>query len=215
MRHYEVVFLVHPDQSDQVPGMIERYQSLVERWAGKVHRLEDWGRRQLAYPIAKMHKAHYVLLNIEVSQEGLAELQTAFKFNDAVLRNLIIRRKAPAVGHSKIYEAEMREQEREREHRRAQAKRVQAEAATEQPQGTSSEAAVAMDASQEASSEAAAAVDKPVAAPSAEAAGRQEAAPAAESATAATEAQGEEAGEAAELGDAQAASPAAATETQT
>lgn len=215
MRHYEVVFLVHPDQSDQVPGMIERYQNLVERWAGKVHRLEDWGRRQLAYPIAKMHKAHYVLLNIEVSQEGLAELQTAFKFNDAVLRNLIIRRKAQAVGHSKIYEAEMREQEREREHRRAQAKRAQAGAATEQPQGTSSEAAAAMDASQEASSEAAAAVDKPVAAPSAEAAGPQEAAPAAESATAATEAQGEQAGEAAELGDAQAASPAAATETQT
>ena len=120
MRHYEVVFLVHPDQSDQVPGMIERYQALMERWAGKVHRLEDWGRRQLAYPIAKMHKAHYVLMNIEVSQEGLSELQSAFKFNDAVLRDLIIRRKGAVVGNSKIYEEELREQEREREQRQAQ-----------------------------------------------------------------------------------------------
>ena len=115
MRHYEVVFLVHPDQSDQVPGMIERYLGLIERWAGKAHRVEDWGRRQLAYPIAKIHKAHYVLINLEVSQEALAELESAFKFNDAVLRNLIIRRKGPVIGHSKIYEEELREQERERE----------------------------------------------------------------------------------------------------
>ena len=115
MRHYEVVFLVHPDQSDQVPGMIERYLGLIERWAGKVHRVEDWGRRQLAYPIAKIHKAHYVLINMEVSQEALAELESAFKFNDAVLRNLIIRRKGPVTGNSKIYEEELREQERERE----------------------------------------------------------------------------------------------------
>ena len=115
MRHYEVVFLVHPDQSDQVPGMIERYLGLIERWAGKAHRVEDWGRRQLAYPIAKIHKAHYVLINLEASQEALAELESAFKFNDAVLRNLIIRRKGPVTGHSKIYEEELREQERERE----------------------------------------------------------------------------------------------------
>ena len=115
MRHYEVVFLVHPDQSDQVPGMIERYLGLIERWAGKVHRVEDWGRRQLAYPIAKIHKAHYVLINMEVSQEALAELESAFKFNDAVLRNLIIRRRGPVTGNSKIYEEELREQERERE----------------------------------------------------------------------------------------------------
>ena len=115
MRHYEVVFLVHPDQSDQVPGMIERYLGLIERWAGKVHRVEDWGRRQLAYPIAKIHKAHYVMINMEVSQEALAELESAFKFNDAVLRNLIIRRRAPVTGNSKIYEEELREQERERE----------------------------------------------------------------------------------------------------
>lgn len=115
MRHYEVVFLVHPDQSDQVPGMIERYLGLIERWAGKVHRVEDWGRRQLAYPIAKIHKAHYVMINMEVSQEALAELESAFKFNDAVLRNLIIRRRGPVTGNSKIYEEELRERERERD----------------------------------------------------------------------------------------------------
>ena len=134
MRHYEVVFLVHPDQSDQVRGMIERYQSLVERWAGKVHRLEDWGRRQLAYPIAKMHKAHYVLMNIEISQEGLAELESAFKFNDAVLRNLVIRRKGPILGNSKIYEEEMKEQEREREQRKAAAAQKAAAEKVPEPQ---------------------------------------------------------------------------------
>ncbi len=115
MRHYEVVFLVHPDQSDQVPGMAERYQSLIERGGGTVHRLEDWGRRQLVYPIAKIHKAHYVLMNIEVGADALQELESAFKFNDAVLRNLIIRRKKAIVGNSKIYEEELREQEQERE----------------------------------------------------------------------------------------------------
>ena len=92
MRHYEVVFLVHPDQSDQVPGMVERYQSLIERGAGVVHRLEDWGRRQLAFPISKIHKAHYLLMNIEVNRETLEELESAFRFNDAVLRSLTIRR---------------------------------------------------------------------------------------------------------------------------
>ena len=115
MRHYEVVFLVHPDQSDQVAGMVERYQGLIERGNGVVHRLEDWGRRQLAYPISKIHKAHYVLMNIEVSQETLEELESAFKFNDAVLRNLIIKRKEAIVGNSKIYEEELREQEKDRE----------------------------------------------------------------------------------------------------
>ena len=118
MRHYEVVFLVHPDQSDQVPGMTERYQALIEKGGGKVHRLEDWGRRQLVYPIAKIHKAHYILMNIEVGAEVLQELESAFKFNDAVLRNLVIRRKQAIVGDSKIYEEELREQEREREARR-------------------------------------------------------------------------------------------------
>ena len=115
MRHYEVVFLVHPDQSDQVPGMTDRYRGLIERGGGTVHRLEDWGRRQLVYPIAKIHKAHYVMMNIEVGAEVLEELESAFKFNDAVLRNLIIRRKQAVVGNSKIYEEELKDQERERE----------------------------------------------------------------------------------------------------
>jgi small subunit ribosomal protein S6 len=91
MRHYEIVFLVHPDQSEQVPAMIERYRSIVEGDGGKIHRLEDWGRRQLAYPIAKAHKAHYVLMNVECSQNSVDELGSAFRFNDAVVRNMIIR----------------------------------------------------------------------------------------------------------------------------
>ena len=89
MRHYEIVFLVHPDQSEQVPAMLERYQGLIKK-TGQVHRIEDWGRRQLAYPINKLHKAHYVLMNIECDQATLNELKTSFKFNDAVIRNLIL-----------------------------------------------------------------------------------------------------------------------------
>ncbi|HVK50342.1 MAG TPA: 30S ribosomal protein S6 [Pseudoxanthomonas sp.] len=92
MRHYEVVFLVHPDQSEQVPAMIERYKSLVENGNGKIHRLEDWGRRQLAYPIQNLVKAHYVLLNIEADQAVLNELVELFRFNDAILRHLVIKR---------------------------------------------------------------------------------------------------------------------------
>jgi small subunit ribosomal protein S6 len=92
MRHYEVVFLVHPDQSEQVPAMIERYKSLIEGGEGKIHRLEDWGRRQLAYPIENLVKAHYVLLNIECSQAVLNELVDGFRFNDAVLRHLVMKR---------------------------------------------------------------------------------------------------------------------------
>ena len=91
MRHYEIVFIVHPDQSEQVPAMIERYKALITTGNGTIHRLEDWGRRQLAYPIQKIHKAHYVLMNIEVSQETLDELEHAFKFNDAVLRHLNVK----------------------------------------------------------------------------------------------------------------------------
>ena len=91
MRHYEIVFIVHPDQSEQVPAMVERYKALVATHGGQVHRLEDWGRRQLAYPIQKLHKAHYVLMNIECSGEVLNELEHGFKFNDAVLRHLTIK----------------------------------------------------------------------------------------------------------------------------
>ena len=93
MRHYEIVFIVHPDQSEQVPAMVERYRTLVTAKSGLIHRLEDWGRRQLAYPIQKIHKAHYVLMNIECNQESLDELEHAFKFNDAVLRHLTVKTK--------------------------------------------------------------------------------------------------------------------------
>ncbi|MFM8341128.1 MAG: 30S ribosomal protein S6 [Methylomonas sp.] len=93
MRHYEIVFLVHPDQSAQVPAMIERYKSTVEEAAGKIHRLEDWGRRHLAYPIKKIHKAHYVLMNIECDQATLDELESGFRFNDAILRSLTLLQK--------------------------------------------------------------------------------------------------------------------------
>lgn len=92
MRHYEIVFMVHPDQSAQVPAMLDRYRSLIESASGKIHRLEDWGRRQLAYPISKVHKAHYVLMNIECDQPTLEELESGFRFNDAVLRSLTILR---------------------------------------------------------------------------------------------------------------------------
>ncbi|OJZ18359.1 MAG: 30S ribosomal protein S6 [Thiobacillus sp. 65-29] len=92
MRHYEIVFIVHPDQSEQVPGMIERYKGTITSRGGSIHRLEDWGRRQMAYPIQKVHKAHYVLMNIECDQETLDELEHGFKFNDAVLRHLTIKR---------------------------------------------------------------------------------------------------------------------------
>lgn len=94
MRHYEIVFLVHPDQSSQVPAMIDRYKAVIEATSGKIHRLEDWGRRQLAYPIKKLHKAHYVLMNVECDQVALNELETGFRFNDAVLRSMILLQEA-------------------------------------------------------------------------------------------------------------------------
>ena len=106
MRHYEVVFIVHPDQSEQVPAMIERYKSLVTARSGQIHRLEDWGRRQMAYPIQKVHKAHYVLMNIECDGEALAELEHAFKFNDAVLRHLIVKMKAAVIAPSPMMKEE-------------------------------------------------------------------------------------------------------------
>ncbi len=93
MRHYEIVFIVHPDQSEQVPAMIERYKNMVTEAKGSIHRLEDWGRRQLAYPINKIHKAHYVLMNVECTPEVIEEIETAFRFNDAVLRHLTIKTK--------------------------------------------------------------------------------------------------------------------------
>jgi small subunit ribosomal protein S6 len=109
MRHYEMVFIVHPDQSEQVPAMIERYRTMVTGHKGQIHRLEDWGRRQLAYPIQKVHKAHYVLMNIECDQETLGELEHAFKFNDAVLRHLIV-----ATTEAKVAPSPMMKEEKAR-----------------------------------------------------------------------------------------------------
>lgn len=112
MRHYEIVILVHPDQSEQVSGMVERYTGMVTTTGGKVHRLEDWGRRHLAYPINKVHKAHYVLMNIECSDEVLEELSHNFRFNDAIIRELIIRRKDAVTEESPMKAAQAREERR-------------------------------------------------------------------------------------------------------
>ncbi|MHA7817589.1 MAG: 30S ribosomal protein S6 [Pseudohaliea sp.] len=112
MRHYEIVFLVHPDQSEQVPAMVERYTAMVTKDGGQVHRLEDWGRRQLAFPINKVHKAHYVLMNVEASNDAMEELTTTFRFNDAVIRNLVIRRDEAVSSESPIMKAEKESRER-------------------------------------------------------------------------------------------------------
>ncbi|GAA0657377.1 MULTISPECIES: 30S ribosomal protein S6 [Rheinheimera] len=112
MRHYEIVFMVHPDQSEQVPGMIERYTGAIKEAGGSIHRLEDWGRRQLAYPIEKLHKAHYVLMNVEAPQAVIDELETNFRFNDAVLRNLIMRTNTAVTEPSPM--AKVREERRDR-----------------------------------------------------------------------------------------------------
>lgn len=106
MRHYEIVFLVHPDQSEQVPSMVERYETLITNHGGIIHRKEDWGRKQLAYPINKLHKAHYALFNIECNQEALDELKSSFQFNDAVIRNLIISRKTAITEPSPLLKKE-------------------------------------------------------------------------------------------------------------
>ena len=121
MRHYEVVFMVHPDQSEQVPGMVERYTAVITKDGGKVHRLEDWGRRQLAYHINKVHKAHYILMNVEASNEAMEELTTTFRYNDAVIRNLVIRRDDPVTEESLIMKAEKEDRERKSRYQERQA----------------------------------------------------------------------------------------------
>jgi len=121
MRHYEIVFMVHPDQSEQVPGMIERYSNTITKDGGSVHRLEDWGRRQLAYPINKVHKAHYVLMNVEASNDAMDELTTTFRYNDAVIRNMVIRRDEPVVDESFIMKAEKESRERKSRYEERQA----------------------------------------------------------------------------------------------
>ena len=129
MRHYEVVFLVHPDQSEQVPGMVERYGASVKAGGGTVHRSEDWGRRQLAYPINKIHKAHYILMNIECGQDVLDELNSTFRYNDAVIRSMVIRRNDAVTGESPIMKLENAEKADKEARERRNAARIKAEAA--------------------------------------------------------------------------------------
>jgi small subunit ribosomal protein S6 len=131
MRHYEIVFMVHPDQSEQVAGMIERYTGSITEAGGTVHRLEDWGRRQMAYPINKLHKAHYVLMNVEASQAVMDELETAFRFNDAVLRNMIMRTKAAVTEQSIMLKVREERAPRREERSEAPAKPVEAPAEVE------------------------------------------------------------------------------------
>jgi small subunit ribosomal protein S6 len=124
MRHYEIVFLVHPDQSEQVPAMVERYTSSITGSGGAVHRLEDWGRRQLAYSINKIHKAHYILLNIECSDDILEELTTTFRYNDAILRSMVIRMDEAVTEESPIMKAENENRERKQRAERRQEETV-------------------------------------------------------------------------------------------
>ncbi len=129
MRHYEIVFLVHPDQSEQVPAMVEKYQGIVTGSGGTVHRNEDWGRRQLAHPIQKAHKAHYVLMNVECNHEAIEEIRSAFRFNDAVLRHLIINRNKAVTEPSPMAVAVEEEKSRERESQRRRDAKAAAESA--------------------------------------------------------------------------------------
>ncbi len=132
MRHYEIVFLVHPDQSSQVAGMIERYKTTIESASGVIHRLEDWGRRQLAYPINKIHKAHYVLMNIECGQETLDELESGFRFNDAILRSLTLSKKVAVTEMSPIANAAIAEESKAAEAKlKAEAAEIRAKAEAE------------------------------------------------------------------------------------
>ncbi|MDY6890927.1 MAG: 30S ribosomal protein S6 [Pseudomonadota bacterium] len=139
MRHYEIVFLVHPNQSEQVPAMIERYKALIEGAQGKIHRLEDWGRRQLAYPINNAHKAHYVLMNVETTQDVLDELSSMFRYNDAVLRNLVIRCNEAITEPSPIKAAESREERKPRREERTEQKQESRSSADERSEETAEE----------------------------------------------------------------------------
>lgn len=132
MRHYEIVFLVHPDQSEQVPGMVERYSNLITNGGGAIHRLEDWGRRHLAYPINKIHKAHYILMNIECNGEVLEELSHNFRFNDAIIRDLVVRRKEAITEESPMKAAQAREERRPQRQEAPAAQAEEAPAAAEE-----------------------------------------------------------------------------------
>ncbi len=188
MRHYEIVFLVHPDQSEQVPAMVERYQGMVTNSGGKVHRFEDWGRRQLAHPINKAHKAHFVLLNVECNHDVLTEITSAFRFNDAVLRNLVISRKEAITEASPMAIAVEEEKVKERESQRRRDAKAAAESAmrtepgdkSEAPSGEGDEKAAADDAApadepaaEQTDDSAAASTEEPTAAPAEEPAAEQ------------------------------------------
>ncbi len=131
MRHYEIIFMVHPDQSEQVPGMIERYSNVITKDGGQIHRLEDWGRRQLAYHINKIHKAHYVMMNVEATNEAMEELTTTFRYNDAVIRNLVIRRDEAVTEESLIMKSEKEDRERKSRYQERQAAEAKAEVVQE------------------------------------------------------------------------------------
>ncbi len=145
MRHYEIVFLVHPDQSEQVSAMVDRYKAIVESSGGSVHRLEDWGRRQLSYTIDKIHKAHYILMNIECEQEPLNEIETAFRFNDAVIRNLVIRRNNAVTEPSPMAKEAEKEAEREAERAETAARREAESSASDEAASDGEEKAYAVD----------------------------------------------------------------------
>jgi small subunit ribosomal protein S6 len=149
MRHYEIVFLVHPDQSEQVPAMIERYRTMIESGNGAIHRLEDWGRRLLAYPINKIHKAHYVLMNIECNQDTLTQLNSAFRYNDAVIRDLIISRDKADTEPSFLAKSKEEQEEQEK----LKALRESAASAADQADVASDEASVAEVATDEVASD--------------------------------------------------------------
>jgi len=146
MRHYEIVFMVHPDQSEQVPGMVERYTATIQKDGGQVHRLEDWGRRQLAYNINKVHKAHYILMNVEASNDAMDELTTTFRFNDAIIRNLVIRRDDAVTDESFIMKQEKEQRERKSRYEERQASEA---AASERAAAAAAEAPAAEEAAAE------------------------------------------------------------------
>ena len=153
MRHYEVVFMVHLDQSEQVPGMIERYSAVITKDGGTVHRLEDWGRRQLAYHINKIHKAHYVMMNVEATNEAMEELTTTFRYNADVLRSLVIRRDEAVLEESLLMKAEREDKERKARYQERNDNDARKTAATAETADSSSEEAAEPAADSEAASE--------------------------------------------------------------
>ena len=153
MRQYEVVLMVHPDQYEQVPGMIERYSAVITKDGGTVHRLEDWGRRQLAYHINKIHKAHYVMINVEASNEAMEELTTTFRYNDAVIRNLVIRRDEAVLEESLLMKAEREDKERKARYQERNDNDARKAAATAETADSSSEEAAESAADSEAAIE--------------------------------------------------------------